>query len=224
MVQSSRENNFSFNEQVLIIPVEDILSICYRTDTKKEIKIQTTSIPTPKSLKKDQGCCAKFCCCCCDKAEGLEPEDRRDETVENKKAKRVIVITIEYLRYGRIDTPSHVRVLNENDRVSFYNSRMNVDTLQFYLLVSDEFDPIQFNLQRNQAETLACLITRIKQMAPQEYPSETQLQELVRIQVLEIFGVELKESSAITQSPTEKIPPITIQPTYTNDNGNSEFF
>lgn len=215
--QNSTEANLSFDEQVLIIPVEDILSICYRTDTKKELKIQTTSKPIRRSWKKKRGCCR-----CADDEES-EPEHRTNETIENKSAKRVIVVTIEYLRYGRIDTPSHVRILNESDRVAFYRSRMNVDILQFYLLISEESNPNQFNLQRKQAETLSCLITCIKQMAPQGYPSESQLQEIVQMKVVDVFGVELQEPTAMIQSSTKQIPRIT-QPIYDQGVDNSGFF
>jgi len=215
MIQSVQENNFSFDEQVLIIPVEDILSICYRTGMKKEVKIQTTSVPIPRP---PENCCTNlFSCFCCDQAEEPRPQ-RQEETLENKAVKRAITVTIEYSRYGRIDTPSHVRALNDSDRASFYNSRMNVDTLEFYLLISGEFDPIQFDSQRKQAEILSCLITRIKQMAPKEYPSETHLQELVQMQVVEIFGVVLQEPAYTGGSPTTQIPR-TTQPIAINHDG-----
>ncbi|CAF1602841.1 unnamed protein product, partial [Didymodactylos carnosus] len=40
-VSTSKEENMSADEEVIIIPVEDILSIKYTSDIKKHVKAQT---------------------------------------------------------------------------------------------------------------------------------------------------------------------------------------
>ena len=49
-------------------------------------------------------------------------------------------------------------------------------------------------------------------MAQKEYPSTAQLEELIELQILEIFAVDSKETCAsMLPSPTKTVPQITTQ-------------
>jgi hypothetical protein len=69
-------------------------------------------------------------------------------TIGDQEAERKILITIEYLRYSNIDTPSHVCVLSIPDQLAFFGKQYYTDTLKFYLLDSYDFQQDDFDLKR----------------------------------------------------------------------------
>ena len=201
-VQQTNLTNVTFDEQVLVIPVDDVVSICYRTTFKKDFAHQTTI------TRRDEACGGEDCCLCC----GDAPVSNRQQFVQHESsAKRAIIVSIEYARYRKLQAPSLVRAMGE--RVRFDPTMMVLEVLHFYLLFENDLDPARFNYQRNQAEMLSCLITHIKQMASTRYPSEQELRAIVDLNRRQLFGAEILETTMDVQRVIPQTQPVTTQPT-----------
>ena len=150
------EEYLSSGETVVMIPIEDIISIHYTSDVKRSIKAQQLSRLVPVVAEK--GCCGG----CCKSAP--EPE-RQTEIVEAKDAQRVVTIHLQYSRYSNLDTVSNIRILPESDRAQFYKNLFQPSLeLKFYLVRNTEYDSANFDVKRAQAENLCRIIMQLKGM------------------------------------------------------------
>ncbi len=111
----------------------------------------------------------------------------------DEKGERVILITIEYIRYNNINTPSYFHALATTDAAVFYREHLHTDTLQFYLLNNQDFDQTNFNLKRVQGATLCRLVTQLKAMNG-EYPDESILENIISKQEIQAIGDPLQET------------------------------
>ncbi|CAF1552077.1 unnamed protein product, partial [Didymodactylos carnosus] len=209
-VSTSKEENMSADEEVIIIPVEDILSIKYTSDIKKHVKAQDHSRLVPVADTK--GCCDAFRCCCCKKKK-VEPI-RENTIIESKDAQRVITVHIEYSKYSNLDSASNARLLSSADQVAFYKNAFKPDiTLKFYLINNTEFEQANFNRKKEQAENLCRTIMQLKAMKVNNYPNPEELQKIIHQPISEVFGDPLEERvhSIQTQQEfgTHGLPPIT---------------
>jgi hypothetical protein len=173
-------------EDTIVIPIESIISIKSSSEVKKEeiegrnVRIST---PPPSKLscwqKLKRWCITLFCRNCMTKQSSKKSEEII-RTILNQEAQRYILITIEYIRYSNIDSPSHVRVLPQSDQAAFFNKHFNMDMdpLQFYLLNNNVFEQTDFNLKREQASILCRLVTQLKAMGG-HYPDELALERII---------------------------------------------
>jgi hypothetical protein len=198
---TSKEEQLSSDETVVMIPVEDVINIYYTSDVKKRIKAEEHSRLVPVVAQK--GCCGG----CCKKA----PKPvRQTEILEEKSAQRVITIHLQYSKYSNLDTVSNARILPESDRTQFYKNQFQPNTqLKFYLVRNTEYGSDNFNQKKMQAENLCRIIMQLKGMnggvtdsslrlptkgnvavpAPAiSYPSPQQLQEILNQPSFGIFG------------------------------------
>ena len=64
--QTAREEeNITGEEEVMMIPVEDVIRITYRSEMKKDGQTDVKSTTTPV-YKMGENCCDRCCCCCSD--------------------------------------------------------------------------------------------------------------------------------------------------------------
>jgi len=125
--------------------------------------------------------------------------------IANREAERKILITIEYIRYSNIHTPSHVRVLSVPDQSAFYKEHIHSDTLQLYLLDNHEFEKANFDAKQTQASTICRLVTQLKSMIG-HYPDEPTLNQIIGKQGILTIG----------DPPQETIQPLDV-PRKTNN-------
>ncbi|CAF1520241.1 unnamed protein product, partial [Didymodactylos carnosus] len=89
------------------------------------------------------------------------------------------------------------------DQVAFYKEKLQYETLIFYFVNNQEFDHVNFNQRKQQAETLCRAVTQLKQMKS-HYPSPKDLEQILSQQSLGIFGdehVEQQSSILARQNP-----------------------
>jgi hypothetical protein len=184
------------DEEIQCIPIESIISIKYSGEIKKELTEQMhTRLRTPPPQyqlsccqKLNQWCCTTFCCCCKDSKNQVHVDSGQTiAQIIGEKGERVILITIEYIRYNNINTPSYFNALATTDAAIYYKENLHTDTLKFYLLNNQDFDQTNFDLKRVQGATLCRLVTQLKAMAG-EYPDEPTLESIIRKQEIQVIG------------------------------------
>ncbi|CAF1021376.1 unnamed protein product [Adineta ricciae] len=138
-----------------------------------------------------EGCCTHCtnkCRCWCCRRNILVKLTKKIHSKAERKAERVITMTVEYVKYSNIDTPSHVRLLTGQEQANFYKDKFHVEKeLKFYLVNNNEFDPTNFDMKKEQAEALCRMIKQLKGMRS-KYPSETDLSEILNQSHLRTFG------------------------------------
>lgn len=191
----SERRYFEREEEIIVIPVESILSIKI-TDEVKKGQTQIIHIRREKTPEIKLSCCGKikkwcavtFCCCdcsdCCRRYHDrwnkkIQPKPPQlIPQITNRTAERRILVTIEQIHYSNIHTPSHTRVLTVPDQTGFFKERFQPELLLFYLLDDANFDEKQFDSYRMQAAILCRLVTELKAMIG-SYPDESALKELI---------------------------------------------
>ncbi|CAF2065305.1 unnamed protein product [Rotaria magnacalcarata] len=148
-----KEEHLSSDETAIMIPVEDIINIYYTSGVKKSVKAEEHSRLVPVVAKRR--CCSWF--------RKTPKPVRETEIIEEKKAERVITVHIQYSKYSNLDTVSNARILPESDRAQFYKNHFQPNTeLKFYLVLNAEYDSVNFNEKRVQAENLCRIIMQLK--------------------------------------------------------------
>ena len=113
--------------------------------------------------------------------------------IGDQTAERRVLITIEYVSYSNIDTPSHVRVLDNQDKFALYKENLAKKTVQFFLLCDSTFEDRDFAVKREQAAALCRLVTQLKMMSG-KYPSGKELEQLVSRESRLTMGDPVNES------------------------------
>ncbi len=184
--RGAARRRLEIDEETIMIPVESIISMKYSSEIKKgHTEFQRVVLERPQNVRlsccqKITGWCNKTFCCCCDNSDRrihTKPE-QVVTTISGEEAQRRILITIEYIRYSNIHTPSHVRVLSALDQATFYKENLHTDILQFYLLDNCDFEQTAFDLKRMQASVLCRMVTQLKAMIG-NYPDESILQTII---------------------------------------------
>jgi hypothetical protein len=195
-------------EDIIVIPIESILSIKAATEVnrkqteRRQLRARTPIQSQPLSCcaKCSQWCCRAFCCCNPSDAK-VHNEPEVVTTIEGENADRKVLVTIEYIRYSNIDTPSHVRALDTVDRTAFYKENFHTETLKFYLLDSSEFDATNFELRREQGAKLCRIVTQLKTMV-RNYPDEQKLLQIINHNSEFAIGESPKETISSIAAPT----------------------
>jgi len=185
-LRGAERRRIELEGEIIVIPVESILAINYSDEIKKgeteykHVRLRTPPRPVKLSCGKrcSRWCCATFCCHDYSNKQIQTGPEEIITTISNQEAERKILITIEYIRYSNIDSPSHIRVLSVPDQVAFFKEHFHKDTLKFYLLNSNDFEQADFDLKRMQASTLCRLVTQLKAMVGY-YPDEPTLQMII---------------------------------------------
>jgi len=191
IITNANENvefKVGIEQQIQMVPVEDIISIKISTEVKKAVE-QQKSVALRHAPSEELTCCQKVkkaLRCCCKKGVPVAPEYVVHSN-ESRKATRIITVTIEHIRYGLMDTPTHLRVLPKKDQDAFYEQRFHVDTIKFHYLNSEIFDENEYNIQLQGCEALARLVMQLKAMKD-HYPDETQLQKIIQQYRIHHFG------------------------------------
>ena len=174
---SSNVRKQETDEKVRCIPIEDIISISYSTDVKKEfetIETKRERPPTPKAKLSCCGrvkeCCVETCCrfeCCpCKCCRRPPPKQPRIDTTtkQNVTAKRMILIEMRFVRYTNIHIPSHIEALSEQKKKDFIAENFHTDKIEFYLVNNTDKVDDDVTLKSQQAEELICLVTQLRNM------------------------------------------------------------
>jgi len=184
-LRGAERRRIELEEKVVVIPIESILAINYSNEIKKgETEYKRVRLRTPppqvqlSCCQEISKCCKTFWCCDNSKVQVHTEPEEIITTISNQEAERKVLITIEYIRYSNIDTPSHIRVLSVPDQFAFFREHLCKDTLNFYLLDSYDFEQADFDLKRMQASTLCRLVTQLKAMVGY-YPDEPTLQMII---------------------------------------------
>ena len=174
----SQEEELSFDESVILVPVEDVFSIHYTSDMKKSVTAERYAERVP--VVKPKGCCGGCC------ASTPEPEIRT-KIIEKKGAQRVVTMYIEYSSYSNLHASSNVRALPKGDGAQFFKEKFKAEKkLHFYLVRNTEFGADNFYEKKMQAANLCRLIMQLKGMsAPNpndisasSYPGPQELQQI----------------------------------------------
>ncbi len=185
--RGAKQWRIELEEEVIVIPIESIISIKYSSKVKKgeqeykNVRLKTPPPPVKLSCCQRIGrwCSKTFGCCRKDsKYQVYNGPEQIMTTISHQEAERKILITIEYIRYSNIDTPSHTRVLLQSDQFNFFRENHHKDPLEFYLIDSYDFQQDDFDLKRMQASTLCRLITYLKTMIG-HYPDEPTLEMII---------------------------------------------
>jgi hypothetical protein len=150
-LRGAQHRKVELDEEIQCIPIESIISIKYAGEVKKELteqthfRLNTPPPPVPLSCceKVSRWCCTTCCCCCCcnDSSNQVHIDPGRMITqIVGQKSERVISITIEYIRYNNIDTPSYFRALAPADATGYYKDHLHTDPIQFYLVNNQDFE------------------------------------------------------------------------------------
>ena len=138
------EATIEFDEQVLIIPVDDVISISYRTGYKKGASRVVSNRPVDEQTDCCTGCANdcydSFCACCC----GPRALPRTEDSNVNFQAQRSIIISIEYVRYRKLQLPSATRSMKKP--TSFDPDNMVIEIIHFYLIDVNEYDQTKIQL------------------------------------------------------------------------------
>jgi hypothetical protein len=165
------------DEKVRCIPVEDIISVSYSTDVKKEYEIFETTQERARAQKGKLGCCAQtknclrqtFCCCPKCPCKICKPPPKEipqydTNRRQNMTANRMVVIEMKCIRYTNIHIPSYVQVLPNDEKINFYKKYFDVDTIEFYLVNNTETDENQFKAKCHEAEEFSRTIVQLRNM------------------------------------------------------------
>ena len=174
---STNTDRQEIEEKVLCIPVEDIISVSYSADVKKEYQTFETTQERPRAPKAKLGCCGRmkqclretFCCCpacLCKVCKPLPVEQPQYDTnqIRNVTATRMILIEMKCIRHTNIHIPSHVQVLSSEKRLKFYEDKFLVDPIEFYLVNNSEAEGENFEAKRNEAEDLSRVVVQLRNM------------------------------------------------------------
>ncbi|CAF4440250.1 unnamed protein product, partial [Adineta steineri] len=108
-------------------------------------------------------------------------------------AERVITMTIQYSKYSNLDTASHTRLLSNQDRLEYFKAKFQPDAeLEFYLINDTEFEPMNFDVKKNEAEVLCRTVMQLKGMK-NRYPSADELDKILDQPQQRIFGTIFHE-------------------------------
>ena len=192
-----KEENFSLDEMVTMIPVEDVISIHYTIDLKKSTKLKENMRQVPVVGQKG-------CCCCA----APKPEHQTEMTTENH-AQRMITIYLQYSKHSNLDTVSNARILSESDRQQFYKDHFQSATeKKFYLVNNEKYDSKNFEQKKLQAESLCRIIIQMKGMnvgvplTSISYPNPQELQEILAQPHSSVFGDISQERVHAVQAQT----------------------
>jgi hypothetical protein len=174
-------------EKVRCIPIEDIISIEYSTEVKKEYATFETKQERQRSPKAKLGCWGLFqqclrekcsCCCCpdcicdccptcmhnCCKTPPDEAPKYDTNTRRHVTANRMILIEMKCIQHSNIDIPTHVNVLPTDEKHKFYTENFNVDPIYFYLVNNTEPDQNDFQKKSSEAERFIRVVVQLRKM------------------------------------------------------------
>ena len=158
--------------------------IIHGDDLNRTTKVVEEELPLPKEKA---GLCDCLRCWCCRKQKLLRLI-KRTEIVAEQEAKRVVTMTIEYSKYSNLDSASNPRLLSKEEQEAYYKGKFKPDSsLVFYLISNTDLDATNFNERKKDAEVLSRTVLHLKAMRDQ-YPSETQLDEILNQTHRRIFG------------------------------------
>ena len=178
---STKNDKQETEEKVRCIPVEDIISISYKTDVKKEYQTFETTVERARSAKPELTCCGKtkkcfietFCSCCpcdCCKPPPEEGPKYDTNTTRNETANRRILIEMKCVRHTNIHIPTHVQILPDEQKLKFYKENFQIDTIEFYLVNNtDTGGANDFETKRQQADDLIRTVVQLRNMVSRFY-------------------------------------------------------
>ena len=205
-LQSATEHNhasLNMEEEILIIPVEDVIKIEIESKVNKssnQTKETALKAPPPQNLdccEKTAECCTQNIFCCCSPKKKVVPETVTNVT-QKDEAKRIIKFKITYVTHSFVHTPSVVTVLPKEQQNDFYKKNFATDTVQFHYLQTEEFDNDSFKKHLLESETIVKTIMQLKAMN-NNYPDPTQLQQIMAQNHVRTFGLEPVENFAMAE-------------------------
>lgn len=246
--QKKMVDNYAAEEEIIMIPVEDVTQIKSKLETTKGKEEDTTSKidnvyefsenACDRCCNKILGCCGMVCACCCRGDVKIAPvvakttliDDRIDPTrtarteeedlpvpkqseglcdclrcwccrkktlvrrikrtniLAEKKAQRVVTMTIDYSKFSNLDSASNARILSEEQQAAYYKEKFEPNAkLEFYLISDTDIDGANFKERKKQAEVLSRTVLHLKAMRG-HYPSEIDLKDILNQNLQRTFG------------------------------------
>ncbi|CAF0845426.1 unnamed protein product [Adineta steineri] len=182
-------------EENRVVPlVQNTLTIITADPNRNEDYVEE-DLPLPRVK---ENCCRRCCdpcrCWCCRKKR-LVRLIKKTNTKAARQAERVITMTIQYSKYSNLDSASHTRLLSNQDQLDYFKAKFQPDAeLKFYLINNTEFEPMNFDVKKNEAEVLCRAVMQLKGMK-NRYPSEDELNKILDQPQQRIFGTIFYESA-----------------------------
>ncbi|CAF0767757.1 unnamed protein product [Adineta steineri] len=150
-------------------------------------------LPLPKVKESCWSKCCNPCRCWCCRKKRLVRLIKRTNTKAARQAERVITMTIQYSKYSNLDTASHTRLLSNQHQLEYFKAKFQPDAeLEFYLINDTEFEPMNFDVKKNEAEVLCRTVMQLKGMK-NRYPSADELDKILDQPQQRIFGTIFHE-------------------------------
>jgi hypothetical protein len=179
---------FFCRKKSVITPLVTTTTLISGNDPNRTENYEEEHLPIPKE-KKDccTSCVGPFRCWCCRKKK-LVDIIKRTNTVSEREAERVIIITIEYNKYSNLDSATNTRLLSTDEQFAYYKDKFKPDAeMKFCLVNSTEVDPTNFELKREEAKTLCRTVMQLKGMR-NHYPSDNELDKILDQAIKRTFG------------------------------------
>lgn len=203
-VNQKAEEKLGLDENVQIVPLEDVLAVHVETVVKKATAQQTQrrlKTPPPEDHScvetTKKWCMANVCCCCCTAT--VAPAQIVETKREEQSANRVILFMLDYFKHSNVHTPSTVKVLATEKQHEHFKKKLDEEKIKFYYLHNADVNQDNFVNEMKEAEKLARIIIQIKGMSP-NYPDPAQLQEIIKQQEAGFFGFASNEEMADRKS------------------------
>ncbi|CAF1091548.1 unnamed protein product [Adineta steineri] len=185
-VNENVEFKVGVNQDIEMLPIEDILSIKISTEVNKALE-QEQRLVTKQAPQDELTCGKRFKnALCCRRSVAQAPE-RQLTKIEKRNATRTITVTIERIHYSLIDTPSHLRAVSEKRQEQFYDENLRKRTIKFHYLKNEIFDENEYTTHLQESEALARLVMQLKAMN-KHYPNEDQLKKIIQQNRIHHFG------------------------------------
>lgn len=189
--------------------IREALCCCCRKPVRIASEVNTTVFLMPdhnknvqvydkieKIPKEKENCCTgciNKCRCWCCRIKKLRHNIRRTYVREERQAKRVITMTINYSKHSHPDTLSNARLLSAEDQNKFYKGVfVPHERLEFYLVNDTEFDRNNFETKMQQATNLCRTVMQMKAVNDR-YPPSEKLFSILESSNSKIIGDQYKE-------------------------------
>ncbi|CAF3052041.1 unnamed protein product [Rotaria socialis] len=150
-------------------------TITRETDRHRHSNVRVEDLPVPKAKSGCFDCCRCWCC----RLKVLTRIIRRTKIVAEEEAKRFVTITIEYLKYSNLDTPTNTRLLSEQDKLAHYKKKFDQEQkIEFFLFTDTEPQPTKFESKIKQAGEFCRAVMGLKGMRG-HYPSPSDLKKII---------------------------------------------
>ncbi|CAF1135098.1 unnamed protein product [Rotaria magnacalcarata] len=183
----------SCRSEAKIAPSVTTKNIFLVNESNRNPTIEEIPLPLPKQ---EEPCCSPFRCWCC-RVKKLIGLVKRKNTSGEREARRVIIVTLEYIKYSNLDTPSNTRLLSNGEQLAHYKEKFKLEEqLEFYLFMDTDLNASNFEVKKKEAEDFCRTVMQLKGMRNQ-YPSENELEQILNQSIKKTVGMVFREPTML---------------------------